>query len=68
MLPKDLVAFASEPAHSVLEGSQTEQSLLVVMVLDLFLCDNLGGALRLLYVFVTLEQDGVHLGAQADDL
>ena len=35
---------------------------------DLFLCDNLGGALCFLYVFVSLEQDGVHLGAQADNL
>ena len=68
MHPEDLVAFALEPVHSVLEGSLAEKGLLVVLVVDLFLCDNLGGALCFLFVFAALDFDGVHLGAQADDL
>ena len=68
MYCEDLVAFALKPVYSVLERSLAEKGLLVVLVADLFLCDNLGGALCFLYVFVALEQDGVHLGAQADDL
>ena len=67
MHPEDLVAFALEPVHPVLERSLTEKGLLVVLVADLFLCDNLGGALCSLFA-VSLEQNGVHLGAQADDL
>ena len=55
ILPEDLVAFASEPVQPVLERSLTEEGVLVVLVADLFLCDNLGGALCFLYVFVALE-------------
>ena len=55
MIPKDLVAFALEPVHPVFEGSLAEKGILVVLVADLFLCDNLGGALCFLDVFVSLE-------------
>ena len=50
MHPKDLVPLALEPVHPVLERSLTEKGLLVVMMADLFLCDNLGGALCFLFV------------------
>ena len=65
---ENLVAFALKPVHPVLEGSLAEKGLLVVLVVDLFLCDNLGGALCFFYVFVSIDFDRVHLGAQADDL
>ena len=64
----DLVAYTSEHVHPVLVGLPAEEGVLVVLVADLFLCDNLGGALRLLFVFAALDRNGVHLGAQADDL
>ena len=64
----DLVAYTSKPVHPVLVGLPTEEGVLVVVVADLFLCDNLGGALRFLFVSAALNRNGVHLGAQADDL
>ena len=68
MHPEDLVVFISKHVHPVFECLPVEEGVLVVLVVDLFLCHDFGGALCFLYVFVALEQDGVHLGAQAHNL
>ena len=62
----DLEAYTSEHVHPVLVGLPAEEGVLVVLVADLFLCYDFGGALRFLFVFAALDRNGVHLGAQAE--
>ena len=65
---EDLVVYSSKHVHPVLIGLLAEEGVLVVLVADIFLRDNLLGALCFPFVFAALDFDRVHLGAQEDGL